>query len=195
MTGLWNGQSEADQKEKELTMVSRCLRGSSLLGACLEKTQRRRRSQPVDVPPHHVMSHCVTSLPPPHSKSHSLSFFALMWPEVEQRGTICNPSVQIFTQRDESTWRWPKKESPVPGSPSLAEPYTAMSAVRRRSGGKDEREENEKVRAERWKPEERGQTDRQAGLRATSEQSLPLARSLAASTADVRHHGGASNTQ
>lgn len=160
-------------------MVSTCLRGRSLLGACLEKTQRKRRSQPEEIPPHHLMSHCVTSLLPPFQ----LALGVILCPNVawsgaalqrKMRGTIYNPSVQIFTQRDESTCVGQKK-SPVPGTRSLAEPYTAMSGVRQRSGankgaggtGRDGWKRGEwkgwpAVQAQRWKPEERGQMDRQA---------------------------------
>lgn len=71
-------------------MVSTCLRARSLLGACSEKTERKRKSEPADLqkktPPCHVMSCCVTSL---HlsSKSHLVSFFALMWLEAEWSST------------------------------------------------------------------------------------------------------------
>lgn len=111
-------------------MVSTCFRGRSPLGACLEKTQKKRRSQPVDttplkkkIPPYRVMSHCVTSLLPPHSKSHSVSFFALMWPEVERCSTskcvgpsIIPPCKYLHKETSPLAPAGQKKKSPVPGT-------------------------------------------------------------------------------
>lgn len=143
-----------------------------------EKIRTCRPPPPKKIPPCHVMSCCVTSLHLP-SKSHLVSFFALMWLEAEwsstfeMRGTIRNPSVQIFTQRDKSTCiRQKQREGPVPGTHSFTEPYTAMTGDRERDRAnsrkgagegkwieeKDKREENEKVR--RFRLRDRNQKKR-----------------------------------
>lgn len=49
----------------------------------------------------------------------------------------------------------------------------------RKEGMKERRMKRLPVQAERWKPEERGETDDQEALKATSEQSLALVSSLA----------------
>lgn len=67
-------------------------------GHCWEPVWRRHRGREdhnvrIPTPPkkksHHiVLCHIVSPRsPPPHSKSHWVSFFALMWPEVERRST------------------------------------------------------------------------------------------------------------
>lgn len=92
------------------------------------------------------------------------------------RGTIYNPFVQIFTQRDKSTRGGQKKRVPSLGLSSLAEPYTAMTGVRERKpangggvgdggrrGGKDEREGNEKVGRFRLRDGNQKKEDRWTG--------------------------------
>lgn len=146
------------------------------------------------------MSHCVTSLlPPPHSKSHSVSFFALMWPEVERRSTskcvgpsIIPPCKYLHKETSPLAPAGQKKRVPSLGLSSLAEPYTAMAGVGERKpangggggdggrrGEKDEREENEKVGRFGLRDGNQKKEDRWTGglwwfTRATSEQSLPL---------------------
>lgn len=176
-------------------MVSTCFRGRSLLGACLEKTQKKRRSQPVDTTPpkkkksHRiVLCHIVSPrfFPPPLQ----VTLGVILCPNVawsgaalhlKMRGTIYNPSVQIFTQRDKSTRAGrPKKESPVPGTVFARRAIYSYDRSRgeeasqrgRWRGRWEERREGWKrgewkgwpVRAERRKPEERGQMDRRAAV-------------------------------
>lgn len=151
------------------------------------------------IPPYRVMSHCVTSLLPPHSKSHSVSFFALMWPEVERRSTskcvgpsIIPPCKYLHKETSPLAPAGQKKRVPSLGLSSLAEPYTAMTGVGERKpanrggggdggrrGEKDEREENEKVGRFGLREGNQKKEDRWTGglwwfKRATSEQSLPL---------------------
>lgn len=104
-------------------MVSTCLWGRSLLGACLEKTEENKGgkiSTCSNSKTHHCgMSFCITL-------HHLLSFHVqaplstIPCPNValEQsaappwmRGTIYNPSVQIFTQNRQVSLQKPKAES------------------------------------------------------------------------------------
>lgn len=122
------------------------------------------------------MSCCVTSL---HlrSKSHLVSFFALMWLEAEWSSTskCVGPSIiPLCKYLHKETSRLAlarSRESPVPGTHSSTEPYTAMTRDRERdransrkgAGGKwieekDKREENEKVL--RFWPRDRNQKKR-----------------------------------
>lgn len=166
-------------------MVSRCLRGSSLLGACLEKTEREREDHNLWTFHHIMLCHIVSPHFSPYSKSHSLSFFALMWPEVEQRGTICNPSVQIFTQRDESTCVGQKKRVQSLGL-CLWQSHIQLWAQSDRGvewGGeqerKDEREENEKVGQFRLRDGNQKKEDRWTGRRVWGQLQSGGCRSLA----------------
>lgn len=128
-----------------------------------EEKIRTCRPPPPKNPPCHVMSCCVTSLHVP-SKSHLVSFFALMWLEAEWSSTLkcVGPSIIPlckYLHKETSRLAFAKsRESPVPGTHSFTEPYTAMTRDRERdransrkgAGGKwieekDKREENDKV--------------------------------------------------
>lgn len=142
---------------------------------------------------------CHLASSPPHSKSHSVSFFALMWPEVERRSTskcvgpsIIPPCKYLHKETSPLAPAGQKKRVPSLGPSSLAEPYTAMTGVGERKpangggggdggrrGEKDEREENEKVGRFGLRDGNQKKEDRWTGglrwfKRATSEQSLPL---------------------
>lgn len=132
--------------------------GSSLLGACRAETQSSRRSV------HHLKSHCVTSLHPSFPPSSWASFFALMWPEVEQLGSQSGipPHKYLHTESggaEEQGSRGlalaKKRESPR-GTQSLAQPYTDMTKEQRsgeeRSGG-----------VEGWRRDEEGGVEKRSG--------------------------------
>lgn len=159
----------------------------------------------------HILSPCFFH----DSKSHSVSFFALMWPEVERCSTSkCVGPFIIppckYLHKETSRLVLAKKESPFPGTLSCAEPYTAMSRVRQRSranqavGGEARREgwksvewKGWPVQAGRWKPEERGQMNRRVRWFKKGWGRLQSGRLRATALthrADVRHHQGESNT-
>lgn len=120
MTGPENKQwvkckKKERKKKRKLTMVSTCLRARSLLGACLEKTERKRRSEPADLPKKKTKKptmSCYVMLCHITSSPFQVTLSVILCPNVawsrvelhlEMRGTIHNPSVQIFTQRDKLT--------------------------------------------------------------------------------------------
>lgn len=92
-------------------MVSTCLSGRSLPGACAQNTKRTHGQDtsyrfPCFVTSRHQLGSLHTDLLWPRSAP----FFALMWPAAalwtgappRTCGTIYNPSEQIFRQRDSS---------------------------------------------------------------------------------------------
>lgn len=133
-------------------MVSRCLRGSSLLGACGQKTQRNRRSA------HHLTSRCVTLLHP----SFQVPLGVILCPNVARSGAAWDRPSGIpprkYLHSETSGLALAKNRESRPGTLSLAEPYTAMSEGAedggaeewRSGGGRDERN----AQAQRWRQEE-----------------------------------------
>lgn len=156
------------------------------------------------------------TLPPcffPHSKSHSVSFFALMWPEVERRSTskCVGPSIIPpckYLHKETSRLALAKKRESRPWASIFCraiysyEPSRANKGARWGREGKDERAENEKVGQFILRDGSQKKEDRWTGGFGGSKKGwgrLQSSRGRLRATAlthraDVRHHWGVSNT-
>lgn len=145
-------------------MVSTCLTGRSLLCACSGKTERKRGGKISTCNTsrtHHCVMSCGVTLHHPLSCYVQAMLCTIPCPNVGLEhsgappwicGTIYNPSLQIFTQRDKSTCTSQEQSPSV--ELSFPEPYTAMTRESQRlepsesrvGGGGGDRTESESER-------------------------------------------------